>query len=145
MLRAKIRTLGFALLGNNRTDDGAAPPTTAEDEAKRIGAGGWGRGQGDVEVDSELEELIRSDHPSSPVSERPTAPTRPSSGASKYHTVGSTSSPSASYEMPVQAEELGNGVDSVGVDSEGYYELCIKSVEAVNWDPESEGPDSSAI
>lgn len=143
MLRAKIRTLGFALLGNNRTDDGAAPPTTAtaEDEAARIGAGGWGRGQkGDVEVDSELEELIRSDHPSAP--ERPSPPpSRPSSGASKYHTVGSTSN--TTYETPAQPEEMGNGIDSVGMDSEGYYELCIKSVEAVNWDPESEGPDST--
>jgi NADH dehydrogenase [ubiquinone] 1 alpha subcomplex assembly factor 1 len=142
MLRSKIRTLGFALLGNNRTDDGGAPPTTAEDEAARIGAGGWGRGQGNVEVDSELEELIRSDHPSGPERERPSAsPARPSSGSSKYHTVGSSTN--TTYETPVQAEETSNGTDTVGPDSEGYYELCIKSVEAVNWDPESEGPDSS--
>ena len=143
MLRSKIRTLGFALLGNNRTDDGAAPQssTTAEDEAKRIGAGGWGRGQeSDVEVDSELEELIRSDQPST-TQQASQAPARPSSGSSKYHTVGSTSS--ANYEAPVQAEETNHGTDAVGTDSEGYYELCIKSVEAVNWDPESEGPDST--
>lgn len=144
MLRSKIRTLGFALLGNNRTDDGAAPPTNAEDEAARIGAGGWGRGQGNVEVDSELEELIRSDHPSAPSPERPSvSPARPSSGASKYHTVGSsTNTNTAAYDIPPPAEDMGNGVDTVGPDSEGYYELCIKSVEAVNWDPELEGPDS---
>lgn len=145
MLRAKIRTLGFALLGNNRTDDGAAPPNAAEDEAARIGAGGWGRGQGNVEVDSELEELIKSDHPSAP-SERPSpSPARPSPGASKYHTVGSSTKSSTAYDTPSPAEETGNGVDTIGPDSEGYYELCIKSVEAVNWDPELEGPDSTFL
>lgn len=133
MLRSKIRTLGFALLGNNRTDDGSAPPTTAEDEAKRIGAGGWGRDKGDVHVDQELEELIRSDHPAP--GETP-APARP---ASKYHTLGST--PPA--RPAAQGEDIGTaaGTEAVGMESEGYFELCIKSVEAVNWDPEADGPD----
>lgn len=144
MLRSKVRTLGFALLGNNRTDEGAVPPTTAEDEAKRIGAGGWGRGQqSDVEVDAELEELIRSDHPSTAEAPSPAptpahSPSRPT--ASKYHTIGAGANTSYDETTTPSAD---TGSDSVGVESEGYYELCIKSVEAVNWDPESEGPDSA--
>lgn len=139
MLRTKVRTLGFALLGNNRTDDGSvAPPpaATAEDEAKRIGAGGWGRGQqGDVEMDAELEELIRSDQPATAETPAPARPQSGSSGSGKYHTLGtSTPAPSHSYE---EGDVLADGV---GPESEGYYELCIKSVEAVNWDPEADGP-----
>jgi NADH dehydrogenase [ubiquinone] 1 alpha subcomplex assembly factor 1 len=133
MLRSKIRTIGFALLGNNRTDDGSLASSTSESEAKRVGAGGWGRGKDEeVEVDSELEELMRSDQPSSPQAERPRTPNRPSSG--KYHTLNAQS---VADDIDLGTPEE-TGSDTVQVDSEGYYELCIKSVEAVRWDPETE-------
>lgn len=136
MLRSKIRTIGFALIGNNRTDDGAIPPGVAEEQAKRAGAGGWGRGEGEVEVDSELEELMRSDQPSTPAPARPQAsnPARPT--ASKYHTLNAQ--PEVD-ELDFDEETTEEGaLETVQMDSEGYYELCIKSVEAVRWDPETD-------
>ena len=137
MLRSKIRTIGFALIGNNRTDDGSVPSGIAEEDAKRAGAGGWGRGKGEVEVDSELEELMRSDQPSTPVREAPRAsPARPST--SKYHTLNAQPEVEVD-ELDLDSHEGMGGVETVQVDSEGYYELCIKSVEAVRWDPETEG------
>jgi NADH dehydrogenase [ubiquinone] 1 alpha subcomplex assembly factor 1 len=141
MLRSKIRTIGFALIGNNRTDDGSVPSGIAEEDAKRAGAGGWGRGKGEVEVDSELEELMRSDQPSAPVREAPRAsPARPSPSASKYHTLNAQPEHEVD-ELDLDSPEAAGGVETVQVDSEGYYELCIKSVEAVRWDPETEGAE----
>jgi NADH dehydrogenase [ubiquinone] 1 alpha subcomplex assembly factor 1 len=138
MLRSKIRTIGFALIGNNRTDDGSVPPVMAEEQAKRAGAGGWGRGKGEVEVDSELEELMRSDQPSSPAP----AQSRPSPArtpGSKYHTLNAQ--PEVD-ELDLNVDESQEGaLETVQMDSEGYYELCIKSVEAVRWDPETDGVD----
>jgi len=136
MLRSKIRTIGFALIGNNRTDDGSVPPGVAEEQAKRAGAGGWGRGKGEVEVDSELEELMRSDQPSTPATPpRPSSPARPP--GSKYHTLNAQ--PEVD-EFDLEEETTEDGaLETVQMDSEGYYELCIKSVEAVRWDPETDG------
>lgn len=136
MLRSKIRTIGFALIGNNRTDDGSVPPGMAEEQAKRAGAGGWGRGKGEVEVDSELEELMRSDQPSTPAPapSRPSSPARPT--ASKYHTLNAQ--PEVD-ELDLESDLSEEGaLETVQMDSEGYYELCIKSVEAVRWDPETD-------
>jgi NADH dehydrogenase [ubiquinone] 1 alpha subcomplex assembly factor 1 len=135
MLRQKIRTIGFALIGNNRTDDGSVPPAIAEEQAKRAGAGGWGRGKGEVEVDSELEELMRSDQPSTPAVER-SRPARPSGG--KYHTLNAQVEVD-DFELDAPADTPAG--ETVQADSEGYYELCIKSVEAVRWDPETDGVD----
>jgi NADH dehydrogenase [ubiquinone] 1 alpha subcomplex assembly factor 1 len=137
MLRSKIRTIGFALIGNNRTDDGSLASNASENEAKRIGAGGWGRGKGEVEVDRELEELMRSDQPSTPETNRSQSQStlsRPSSG--KYHTLNAQN-PVEEIELDMDTPEEA-GSETVQVDSEGYYELCIKSVEAVRWDPENE-------
>jgi NADH dehydrogenase [ubiquinone] 1 alpha subcomplex assembly factor 1 len=139
MLRSKIRTIGFALIGNNRTDDGSVPPGVAEEQAKRAGAGGWGRGKGEVEVDSELEELMRSDQPSTPAAAppRPSSPARPP--GSKYHTLNARPEVDE-FDLEEETTEEG-ALETVQMDSEGYYELCIKSVEAVRWDPETDGVD----
>jgi NADH dehydrogenase [ubiquinone] 1 alpha subcomplex assembly factor 1 len=98
-----------------------------------------GRGKGEVEVDSELEELMRSDQPSTPAPTptRPASPARPT--ASKYHTLNAQ--PEVD-ELDLDAETPEEGaLETVQMDSEGYYELCIKSVEAVRWDPEADGSE----
>lgn len=137
MMRTKIRTLGFALLGGGRTtEDESIPINEAVTERMRqLGAGGWrgGKDSGEVEVDEELEELMRSDMPR----EARPAPTRSLSqssggGASGYHRVGGAA--------PVDsAQPISRPVaDGPAAGVEGYYELCIKSVEAVKWDPEAD-------
>lgn len=135
MMRDKIRTLGFALLGGGRTEEGSAPPPVAED-LKRLGAGGWGKGGGEVTVDRELEDLIASDQPHGSTSNRRSdvsgSVSRPT-GA--YHRVGST----ATSDAVSHSQETEAVAPAAQAEAEGYYELCIKSVEAVKWDPEADG------
>ena len=92
----------------------ANPSTKITSQMKRLGAGGLGRGGGESNLDSELEDLIVSD-------EERYEDAQPL-GASQYHPVG--------------------GIDEPGMvvtpGCEGYFELCVKSVEAVLWDPEAE-------
>lgn len=137
MMRTKIRTLGFALLGAGRTDEAAPQSAPVAEQMKRLGAGGWGRSQGGIEMDKELEDLIASDQPQQqkPAERLPSIP-----AAGKYHRVGSDSAPGPDAALPAtQAEEAqGVNAESVRPDSEGFYELCIKSVEAVKWDPEQD-------
>ncbi|KAK4686323.1 NADH dehydrogenase [ubiquinone] 1 alpha subcomplex assembly factor 1, partial [Tremellales sp. Uapishka_1] len=111
MMRSQIRTVGFGLLGGGRVDEGLPATSTSSvsgPEAGRIAAGGWGAPSlEDVEGDRELEELIASDSPST-----------------GYHRAG-------------QAVSSREGDDtSVTQGSEGYFELCVRSVQAVRWDPE---------
>lgn len=139
MMRTKIRTLGFALLGGGRTTEDASAPITeaASQQIQRMGAGGWrgGKGSDEVEVDAELEELMRSDMPR----EIRDAPARPASaslssggGSTGYHRVGGVAPTDAA--QPISRPSA----DGELADIEGYYELCIKSVEAVKWDPEAD-------
>ena len=133
MLRQRVRTVGFGLLGGGR--DGTPPPSVnVTEELKRVGAGGWSRGragQGEVELDRELEELIASDQPQAvPGQQQPQQPTQTSGG---YHRVGASQS-SSSVSTPAHEGE----VDEVTGGTEGYYELCVRSVEAVKWDPEAD-------
>lgn len=112
----RIRTIGFSLLGGGRGNDGmpfVSPSAGIRRQMKQLGAGSFGRGEGEVESDPELEELIASEE--------------------------------RSYEtQPVESEQMhrAGGVEEAGTEvtpgCEGYYELCVKSVEAVSWDPEAE-------
>jgi NADH dehydrogenase [ubiquinone] 1 alpha subcomplex assembly factor 1 len=105
-----------------------------------LAAGGWkggadsGEGGRDVHVDEEMEALMRSDLPAG--AELPGRVKRPEQvkGGGAYHRVGSASLP-----REVAEEAVPQSVQDVP--EEGYYELCIESVEAVRWDPEAEdGP-----
>lgn len=120
MMRQKVRTFGFALLGGGRDD--AIAPTPAQQAAIERGrimaAGGFGRPGVDEEPDAELEELLASDRPAgmpAPSYAKPAV-------AGAYHRVGSAG------PAPVLTPHA--------LDREGYYELCVRSVEAVNYDPE---------
>lgn len=145
MLRTKIRTVGFALLGGGRTDDksSAPPPLAMSEELKRLGAGGWGKSGGEVQLDKELEDLMASDEQAAtPAGGYGGSVSRPvpaaggggsavnAGGRGKYHRVGT-----ATETQPItdtdEAEPVG-----AAEEAEGYYELCVKSVEAVKWDPE---------
>lgn len=155
MMRTKVRTIGFALLGGGRsTEDASAPALStsaaraqAQAEVQRMGAGGWRGGQdaGEVEVDKELEELMRSDLPygqdSASAASRPAVNSSGSGGGGggSYHRVGTTVAP-ANTEQPI-TRFVDSSDSPAGV--EGYYELCIKSVEAVTWDPESDDADDA--
>jgi NADH dehydrogenase [ubiquinone] 1 alpha subcomplex assembly factor 1 len=132
MLRSKVRTVGFGLLGAGRLDEGdrqqAAPASStpvSRDEARltatarggRIAAGGWGRAGAEEDMDVEVEELMKSDGVAS----------------GKYH----VARPGAAAAS-APADGSGAEVERVDMTSEGYYELCVKSVEAVRWDPETD-------
>jgi len=138
MMRNKVRTIGFGLLGGGRGEE-EIPSSPSESSLSETGemegeraarermvAGGWGRPEAS-EMDVELEELIRSDNES--VVDRPGAR---SIGGGKYHQVGTP---------PVRVSTSVEGGTGVVEGSEGYYELCIKSVEAVKWDPEDVDED----
>lgn len=143
-MRSKVRTIGFGLLGGGRGEEeipsASIPNGNGEMEGEkaareRMVAGGWGRPEAE-EMDVELEQLIRSDS----VIDRSAKGTegvveRPLVGGGKYHQVGTPSITVSGLEGP--GTSAGAGVVE---GSEGYYELCIKSVEAVRWDPEEETP-----
>lgn len=129
MLQNKIRTIGFALLGGGRDDASAAQTPAAMEAARKgriMGAGGWGAPGRDEEIDPELEDLLATDRPAgaAPSVQRTTqSPT-----SSKYHRVG-TAEPA-----PVLPPTETKGTD-------GYYELCIRSVQAVKYDAEMDDPE----
>lgn len=151
----------MSLLGGGRstedspvTPDGAAGTAGAEfaeqekeNEKKRLSAGGWKGastrpGDRDVEMDVEMEELIRSDRPAS-AAPGPAARAAPLQGQSgNYHRVGSTSVPlntEGTGSPAAAASGSGSALQAnVSGEQQGYFELCVKSIEAVRWDPESE-------
>lgn len=163
-MRERVRTIGISLLGGGRSTEDAPPvPASSSSsavagpsagtfaEAQRLAAGGWkggadaGKGGKEVYVDEEMEALMRSDLPAGaqlpgrvqqqqqqPQSQQ--AVSRPSATGG-YHRVGSASLP------PASVEEVPPAPTAEGTPEEGYFELSIKSVEAVRWDPEAEdGP-----
>lgn len=129
MMRQRVRTVGFALLGGGRTDTTSpSVAAAAEVEAnRRAAAGGWGVPGDNEALDPELEALMASD--------RPAGATRkffPRSTAGGYHRVGATATPA---EEAVEEEEEEGELPHLGPQT-GYYELALRSVEAVRYDPE---------
>lgn len=123
MMSEKIRTLGFALLGGGRQENTPPPGVIGEDK-KRAGAGGW-KGEGKVEVDPELEQLLASED---------AAHERPIDIESLQ---GASLQAKELSDLHKSADEIAAGAGG----GEGYFELCIKSVEAVRWKPEAEDAD----
>lgn len=134
MMRQKIRTLGFALLGGGR--DTEAPQQTQTPEqaaalAKRYSqaAGGWGAPGANEEIDPELAEILADDgHGLAPapgtISANASQVERPTS-VGGYHRVGAA----AAAPLPPPPAEA-------PAVKQGYYELCVRSVSAVNYNPE---------
>ncbi|WRT70592.1 uncharacterized protein IL334_007590 [Kwoniella shivajii] len=151
--KSSIRTVGFALLGRDRGDDPELPSTSSQQQQegllKSFNLGGWGKTSiEDVEHDPELKALLEEDQKlSSPSSSsgtnRPAEPprksvaSRPSSGG--YHRVGATEATPATTTAGEATSDTAGG--TALEEREGYYELCVKSVEAVKWDPEMDGSE----
>lgn len=143
----KIRTIGFALLGGGRGEENIIPvsgtPTQAQiTELRRRAGAGFGKGGGQEAPDHFVEAMLAEDGIT--VKGVKADPVR----AAGYHRAGQTSSEEV-YEDEEEVEvserdERSSGQGSVKVTpwSEGYYELCIKSVEAVNYDPMAEDEGS---
>ncbi|WVQ95560.1 hypothetical protein IAU59_002657 [Kwoniella sp. CBS 9459] len=185
--RSDIRTVGFALLGRDRGDDGPLEATASSAGAgltsagegytpgqglKSLGMrlGGWGKTTAEeAKDDPELRALLEEDARASATSNGPSVvgegvepglarsevsslprPPRPSSAnTSGYHRVGSAAGSGvrgagagATQGTPATATSTTASsaptTSVLGDEREGYYELCIKSVEAVKWDPENE-------
>lgn len=122
MMRHKVRTVGFALLGGGRDDPAAAQTAAAlasQERGRRIAAGGVGMPGADEEPDAELEALLASDRPAGAPAPVFAAQRTPSA----YHRVGA-----AAQAPVVPPSEVGP--------MEGYYELAVRSVQAVNYDSE---------
>ncbi|WWC92182.1 uncharacterized protein L201_007136 [Kwoniella dendrophila CBS 6074] len=158
-----IRTIGFALLGRDRGDDG--PSLTSSQQQQQINTpsilksfnlGGWGKtnlntlNKDDLENDHELKTLLQEDQinindnnqtqPQPPLNRQSSA-SRPNT--SGYHRIGATeaSSPTTISGEQSNSSPIGIGNSNEQEEREGYFELCIKSVEAVKWDPEMDGMD----
>ncbi|OCF38986.1 hypothetical protein I317_07241 [Kwoniella heveanensis CBS 569] len=183
--RSDIRTVGFALLGRDRGDDGPLESTAASASGdgngytpgqglKNLGMrlGGWGKttaeeAKDDPELRALLEEdargtpssagqgvepgLARSAAPAptpAPESALPSRPTRPATASGGYHRVGSGSTAGAGAST-ITALSTATAPNTSGLalgdEREGYYELCIKSVEAVKWDPENENENEPEV
>ncbi|KAL1409566.1 hypothetical protein Q8F55_003551 [Vanrija albida] len=130
MMRQRVRTLGFALLGGGRSDTAASVQAAQEAEkGRRVAAGGWGVPGQNEAADPELEALMASDRPAA------AAPLRPVAAAvGGYHRVGSRA---AAREVTAEDED-GGEVEELAGPQTGYYELSLRSVEAVRYDPEAE-------
>ncbi|WWC72482.1 uncharacterized protein I206_106444 [Kwoniella pini CBS 10737] len=149
--KSSIRTIGFALLGRDRGDDGPSKPSpllSSEGSKGILGnfnLGGWGKStlsKEEIENDQELRSLIEKDSPNQ-VSEpiRRSSASSPSTGG--YHRVGATEA-SPSTNTSGESTSTLNSVSQGQDDREGYFELDIKSVEAVKWDPEMDGIEGEA-
>ncbi|TYJ55660.1 hypothetical protein B9479_003692 [Cryptococcus floricola] len=133
MTLSQIRTVGFALLGRDRDDNAAAPgEAPAGKGVDGITLGGWGKGgASEAEDDPELRQMLEEDRllgPDASAGSSMTNPPKPRSN-SGYHRASA-----AAASAPV-GDEVEDGV------REGYYELSIKGVEAVKWDPELDEPE----
>ncbi|WVQ85979.1 hypothetical protein IAT38_008147 [Cryptococcus sp. DSM 104549] len=137
--RSAVRTVGFALLGRDRDDIPTRAPADQERAAaaaaRALGAGGWGTktdARSEAERDPELRRMLEEDRLLSMEDDVQAAKPNKPKARGNYHRAGAT---------PAPVEELAEDEEEVEVQGikEGYYELSIKSVEAVNWDPESDG------
>ncbi|WWC65143.1 uncharacterized protein I303_107757 [Kwoniella dejecticola CBS 10117] len=154
--KSAIRTIGFALLGRDRGDDGpsgSSPLTSGANGSKGLlgnfNLGGWGKtplSKEEIESDHDLKSLIEEDSPSPAPAQEPTrrAPSASPNSAGGYHRVGATqaATPKDATDATNVPSETGLNGKAQGQgqeDKEGYFELCIKSVEAVKWDPEMDG------
>jgi NADH dehydrogenase [ubiquinone] 1 alpha subcomplex assembly factor 1 len=158
MLYSRIRTVGFSLLGGGRGEEGLPMPVkkfTAEEiaEKRRLAGAGFGKGGGHEDPDPIVEEMLRQD--GIDLKAKKVDPVR----ASGYHRVGESAGADVSRASEVgedaPAPSASSGPSALRAReetavkvtpwSEGYYELCIKSVEAVNYDAmaEDEGPESA--
>ena len=142
MMTSRIRTVGFSLLGGGRGEDGM--PLTAPASPKRLAelrgmaSGGWGGG-GTPEPDPEIERMLAEDGLLPEGTSTHVDPVK----AAGYHRVGAAGTNPAevagsreghrSVAPNLQDDKRQSG-SSVQVKpwSQGYYELCIKSVQAVN-------------
>ncbi|GMK54950.1 hypothetical protein CspeluHIS016_0200060 [Cutaneotrichosporon spelunceum] len=129
MMRQKVRTVGFALLGGGRQTAPSDAKIRAAQRGHRTAAGGWGAAAPHEELDAEMADLVVSDLGDARYV-RPAPAARAAAGG--YHRVGEA----ASFGEVDAAEAAEAGVEDIG--EAGYYELCIQSVEAVRLDPESE-------
>ena len=155
MLYTRVRTIGFSLLGGGRGEEGmpivnTQPSPAAIAEMRRRAGAGWGAGGGSEEPDPIVEQMLAEDGVvlGKSQSTSPAARAR----ASSYHRVGedAPSSGLGTVEAePEQADEtLLRPREEVGVKvtpfSEGYYELSVRSVQAVNFG-EDEGAESADL
>ena len=153
MLYSRVRTIGFSLLGGGRGEEGMPivnnqPSPAAIAEMRRRAQAGFGAGGGSEAPDPIVEQMLAQDgivlNKTRSIS--PAARAR----ASGYHRVGEDA-PSSGLgtveDEPEQADAtLLRAREEVGVKvtpfSEGYYELCVKSIQAVNF-AEDEGAESA--
>lgn len=134
MMRQKIRTVGFALLGGGRQTAPNDAQIRAAQAGHRAAAGGWGAPGANESPDAEMAELLASDlGDAAYVKEAPVAAPAAPKAASAYHRVGGGSAADA---MLAEAEAAEAGLEDVG--EAGYYELCVRSVEAVRLDAEED-------
>jgi NADH dehydrogenase [ubiquinone] 1 alpha subcomplex assembly factor 1 len=153
MLSSRVRTIGFSLLGGGRGEEGMPivnnqPSPAAIAEMRRRAQAGFGAGGGSESPDPIVEQMLAQDgivlNKSQSIS--PAARAR----ASGYHRVNEDA-PSSGLGMieddPEQADAtLLRPREEVAVKvtpfSEGYYELCVRSIQAVNF-AEDEGAESA--
>lgn len=126
MMRQKVRTVGFALLGGGRQTAPSDAKIREAQHGHRVAAGGWGTPGANEEPDAEMAELLRSDLGDAAFARQP-----PRASAGGYHRVGE-----AAEAFLDEAERAEAGIEDVG--EAGYYELCVRSVEAVRLDAEGE-------
>jgi NADH dehydrogenase [ubiquinone] 1 alpha subcomplex assembly factor 1 len=158
MLYGKIRTVGFSLLGGGRGAEGVSSVNQTSPaqiaEFRRRAQAGYGKGGGKEDPDPVVEDMLKADgYGSKQVGAggvRPGDPAR----ASGYHRVPSVSAPAEgevvdqeAADRQARAEQLSvrdDGTVKVTPWSEGYYELCVRSVQAVVFDPmaDEEGPET---
>ena len=140
MMRQKIRTIGFSLLGGGRGEEELPTPanqfTQAQiTEMRRKAGAGFGKGGGHEAPDPVVEEMLRND---GIVIEGNKARSIRATG---YHQVQPTRNDTVETddtEVPEALRTKDEGSVKVTPWSEGYYELCVKSIEAVNYDPMAE-------
>ncbi|KAE8541493.1 hypothetical protein D1P53_002855 [Cryptococcus gattii VGV] len=147
MSRSQIRTVGFALLGRDRDDVASPlPPAASKKGVAGVSLGGWGRGSVDeAETDPELKAMLEEDRllgPDANAGSSMSGKTQPGGG---YHRKGVAQPSSVAAAAPATTQLAAGGEEAIiGEVKEGYYELCIKSVEAVKWDPELDEVESTA-
>lgn len=119
---------------------------TEEEEEEDVDDG-WGENRGLTEVDRRME--ARRDRVRAEASGESSSLSAPASGVSRpaisaaaggYHRVTSQTRNAPSPTTSVRAEENETEMETAEVrpNSSGYYELCVRSVEAVKWDPEGD-------